>query len=124
MCPRHWKPLLLTSVVAALLLAASIDPIHAQGRGRGRPVRQGVFTTRQAPRGYQEPAYARGHSDGYQDGLADGRRRDRYDPADSRGYRDGDQGYVESYGSRDAYKDNYRAGFRQGYEMGYRAGTR
>ena len=120
----HWKPLLLASVVSAFLFAPFIDPALAQGRGRGRGARQGVFASRQVPRGFEEPAFARGHSDGYQDGLADGRRRDRYDPAGSRRYRDGDQGYVASYGSRDAYRDNYRAGFRQGYEAGYREGTR
>jgi len=118
----YWRPLLLTSVVSAFFVASSIDPAYAQGRGR--VLRQGVFTATQVPRGYQEPAYARGYSDGYRDGRADGRRRDRYDPADSRRYRDGDRGYADSYGSRDAYKDNYRAGFRQGYEAGYRENTR
>ena len=125
MCSRHWKSLLLSGVVSVLFLASSVDTANAQGRGRGRPVRQGVFAMKQTPpRGYQEPAFARGYSDGHQDGLADGRQRNHYDPADSREYRDGTQGYAASYGSRDAYRDNYRAGFRQGYEAGYRAGTR
>ena len=125
MCTRSWKPLLVTGVVSALLLASSADLAGAQGRGRGRPVRQGIVAARQMPpRGYQEPAFARGYSDGHQEGLADGRRRNRYDPADSRAYRDGNQGYVAAYGSRDAYRDNYRAGFRQGYDAGYREGTR
>jgi len=35
-------------------------------------------------------------------------------------YRDADQGFYLSYGSREAYKDNYRAGFRAGYDAGYR----
>jgi hypothetical protein len=70
--------------------------------------------------GFQEAASARGFSDGYERGLNDGRDRDRYDPVGSRDYRDGDNGYSGSYGSRDAYKNNYRAGFRQGYEEGYR----
>ena len=76
------------------------------------------------PRSQQEPAFARGYDDGYQDGRADGRTGLRYDPADSRQYRDGDGGYVTAYGSRDAYRNNYRAGFRQGYEAGYREATR
>jgi hypothetical protein len=75
---------------------------------------------RRAPGGYREPASARGYSDGYEVGLNDGRRGNRYDPVASRNYRDGDNGYFGSYGSRDAYRDNYRAGFRQGYEEGYR----
>jgi flagellar biosynthesis/type III secretory pathway protein FliH len=75
-------------------------------------------------RGYQEPAYARGFSDGYKHGLEDGRDRDRYDPVGHGDYRDGDQGYHGSYGSRDAYRNNYRSGFRPGYEEGYRDGAR
>ena len=73
-------------------------------------------------RGYQEPAFARGYSDGWKQGLDDGHDRDRYDPARHGDYRSADQGYNRSYGSRDAYKNNYRAGFRQGYEDGYRGG--
>jgi hypothetical protein len=76
-----------------------------------------------APRGYQEPAAARGYSDGYEKGLDDGRDRDRYDPVRHGDYRSGDEGYYREYGSRDAYRNNYRAGFRQGYEDGYRDGA-
>lgn len=83
------------------------------------PSGPGVFS-RQLPRSYQEPAFARGYADGYEQGLRDGRDRDRYDPVGSRDYREGDQGYYDRYGSRDAYKNNYRAGFRQGYDDGYR----
>lgn len=79
-------------------------------------------TSRRLPGGYQEPAFARGYADGYEEGLRDFRERDRYDPVGTRDYRNGDQGYYGSYGSRDAYKNNYRAGFRQGYEEGYRSG--
>ena len=71
-------------------------------------------------RGYQEPAFARGYSDGWEKGLDDGRDRDRYDPAGHREYRNADHGYDRGYGSKDAYKNNYRSGFRQGYEDGYR----
>jgi hypothetical protein len=78
----------------------------------------------QAPRGVrQEPASARGYSDGFKRGLDDGRSGDRYDAVGSREYRTGDAGYYREYGSRDAYRNNYRAGFRQGYEDGYRDGT-
>jgi flagellar biosynthesis/type III secretory pathway protein FliH len=75
-------------------------------------------------RGYQEPAFARGYSDGWEKGLEDSRDRDRYDPVRHGEYRSGDNGYQRSYGSRDAYKNNYRSGFRQGYEDGYRDSTR
>ena len=85
--------------------------------GRDRIIRRGGG-------GFQEAASARGYADGYERGLSDGRDRDRYDPVGSGDYRDGDNGYSGSYGSRDAYKNNYRAGFRQGYEDGFRDGTR
>jgi hypothetical protein len=75
-------------------------------------------------RGYQEPAFARGYSDGFEKGIEDGRDRDRYDPVRHSDYREADQGYSGSYGSKDAYKNNYRSGFRQGYEEGYRDATR
>lgn len=78
-----------------------------------------VFSQR-LPRGYQEPAFARGYSDGYTKGAEDSRDGDRYDPVGHKDYREADQGYSGSYGSKDAYKNNYRAGFRQGYEDGYR----
>jgi len=78
----------------------------------------------QARRGYQEPAFARGYSDGWQQGIDDGRDRDRYDPARHGEYKSADHGYERNYGSKDTYKNNYRSGFRQGYEEGYRNGTR
>jgi flagellar biosynthesis/type III secretory pathway protein FliH len=111
----RWKHLLLTGAVSTLVLGPAFE---AAAMGQYRvPITQGA-------RRHQETAYARGYEDGYRKGVADGRRGDRYDPAESREYRDADGGYTESYGSRDAYRTNYRAGFRQGYEDGYRAGTR
>ena len=86
------------------------DDVYGRGPGRTR--------------GYQEPAYARGYSDGFQQGADDGRDRDRYDPVRHGDYKDGDNGYERSYGSKDAYKNNYRSGYRQGYEEGYRNGNR
>ena len=92
--------------------------------------RGGVFQGRRGgrdgrlPLGYQEPAFARGYSDGWEKGVDDGRDRDRYDPVRHGDYKDGDQGYSRAYGSKDAYRNNYRAGFRQGYEDGYRDGAR
>lgn len=107
---------------------------YYNGRGDGRyrtggPVyqgrRDGIYDRGPGrTRGYQEPAYARGYSDGFQQGADDGRDRDRYDPVRHGDYKDGDNGYERSYGSKDAYKNNYRSGYRQGYEEGYRNGTR
>ena len=124
-----WKsafPVLLTT--ACLVAVPMSGALDAQGRGRGadrsRALKREAPPQRQLPRSQQEPAFARGYDDGYQDGAADGRQGLRYDPADSRQYRDGDGGYVDAYGTRDAYRNNYRAGFRQGYEAGYRGATR
>jgi len=82
-----------------------------------------VFGTTRRAGSYEEPAYARGYSDGVKQGTSDGRGRDSYDPVGHRSYRNGDEGYYGAYGSRDAYRNNYRAGYREGYEEGYRSWT-
>jgi len=136
---QNWKKqLILGAAVTAFALPA---PLDAQGRGRGqrkvqapgraepapskvegaeRDAPRSSAAGRGIPQKYEEPAFARGYEAGRELGLADARNGERYDPVASREYRDGDRGYVASYGSRDAYKSNYRAGFRQGYEEGYR----
>ena len=130
-----WKSAAAFILSAACLSAGPLaDPVSAQGRGkandrgnagaRGRALDRQAPPARQVPRSQQEPAFARGYDDGHQEGAADGRSGLRYDPVDSRQYRDGDGGYVSAYGARDAYRNNYRAGFRQGYEAGYREATR
>jgi hypothetical protein len=119
---QDWKRLVLTTAAGAALTASLHGgPLEAQGRGRSdRENSPRVFPGRSIPRGYEEPAFARGYNAGQERGRADARRGQRYDPVASREYRDGDRGYSAPYGSRDAYKSNYRAGFRQGYEDGYR----
>ncbi len=115
------KHLFFTAACATLTTSLLLGSLDAQGRGR--PDRDGprrVVPGRSIPRGYEEPAFARGYDAGRERGRADARGGQRYDPVASREYREGDRGYVASYGSRDAYKSNYRAGFRQGYEQGYR----
>ncbi len=83
-----------------------------------------VYGGSPAAGGYREPASARGYSDGYERGLDDAKHHNRYDPVGEKDYRDGDEGYKSSYGSKEAYKNNYRTGFRQGYEDGYRGAAR
>jgi hypothetical protein len=97
-----------TSIFIALALLATALPADAQGRGRG--IGRGGGTPPGATRGYQEPAFARGYADGFSHAQDDRQDRRRYDPVGHREYREGDQGFYRSYGSRDAYKDNYRAG--------------
>jgi len=122
---RRWKVVPLALVLSALC-AAPLAAGDDQGRGRGRSpsaiARQRALSRELPPR--YESAFERGYNDGYERGLADGRSGARYDPVESREYRQGDRGYTEKHGSRDAYRTNYRTGFRQGYEDGYRAGTR
>lgn len=118
---QGFKHLFSTAACAVLITPLLFSSLDAQGRNR--PERDGprrVVPGRSVPRGYEEPAFARGYEAGRERGRADARSGQRYDPVASREYRDGDRGYAVSYGSRDAYKSNYRAGFRQGYEDGYR----
>ena len=124
-----WTRLLLATVASALLsIPVNADqPVNAQ-RGwqrEGRRFRQDDRTgLRRTPRVSQEPAFARGYADGYDKGLADSRGRERYDPVRHKDYKEADQGYVGTYGTKDAYRNNYRAGFRQGYDDGYRDSTK
>ena len=113
----------ISLLVLSLILATTAVPADAQGRGRGVS-RFGAPTPpvpgSAAARVNQEPAYARGYSDGYRHAQQDRSDRRGYDPVAHRDYRDADQGFYRSYGSHEAYKDNYRAGFRAGYDAGYR----
>jgi hypothetical protein len=122
---RNWTRL-LAAFVACVAFAAPVvgAPSTSEQRGWRQNLRSDDRGGRRIPRGYQEPAFARGYDDGYAQGVADGRGRDRYDPVRHKDYRQADQGYVGSYGSKDAYRNNYRAGFRQGYDSGYRSSTR
>jgi hypothetical protein len=122
-------------LVTGALLGAALaipPPAAAQFGSRGAdPPGWGSAGGRRNDRGaartirrYQEPAYARGYSDGYQHGWNDGRDRDRYDPVGHPDYREANQGFYGGYGPRSAYRTNYRSGFRPGYEDGYRDGQR
>lgn len=118
---------LLAVAAACVVLAGPVaaHPWNADQRAwPGDVRRQGRDFARRPQRGYQEPAFSRGYSDGYSTGAADGRGRNGYDPVRHKDYRQGDIGYFSAYGSKDAYRNNYRAGFRQGYEEGYRDSTR
>jgi hypothetical protein len=65
-------------------------------------------------------AYENGYKDGADEGRKDFERRRAFEPTRRDRYRDGDHGYEDRYGSRDAYKADYRSGFRAGYEDAYR----
>jgi hypothetical protein len=130
---RQTRYLLAGTLTALLLTSAAAAAQEFRGasdrryRDDVRVSQQGRRDGRRGPRvfrGYQDPAFARGYSDGWDRGADDGRDRDRYDPVRHGDYRDANDGYSRTYGSKDAYRINYRAGFRQGYDDGYRDGVR
>jgi len=111
-----------TPFVVSLVIFVTPLTADAQGRGRGRGVeRLGALPL--SGRAYEEPAFARGYSDGFKHAQEDRRERRRYDPVGHRDYREADQGFSRSYGTLEAYRNNYRAGFRAGYDAGYRDDT-
>jgi hypothetical protein len=68
---------------------------------------------------YLSPAAEHGFRDGFERGLRDARRGNRFDPVHAREYRSGDRRYDRQYGSREAYKLEYRRAFQEGYQQGY-----
>src|SRR5262245_60629495 len=110
----RFSPYLVSFVIFVPPLTAD-----AQGRGRGRGgERLGALPL--TGRAYEEPAFARGYSDGFRHAQEDRRERRRYDPVGHRDYSEADQGFARSYGTLEAYRNNYRAGVRAGYVAGFR----
>jgi len=117
----------------ALILVVAV-PAAAQSRGSQRrpdPPRnnqpasrfderdsRAVRDRRAVPR--FDLAFLNGDEDGYEAGLKDRRRGDRFDPIREKRYRSADHGYDRRYGPKDLYKNRYREGFRRGYQEGYR----
>ncbi|MBS1793797.1 MAG: hypothetical protein JSS81_08080 [Acidobacteria bacterium] len=64
-------------------------------------------------------AQQNGYRDGYNKGIEEYREGDRYNPEDTRPYRNGTNGYDRSMGSKDQYKQIYRQAFLQGFRQGY-----
>jgi len=122
--------LALTLVVATPTLAACQtwhDPRWDDRRSdqRGRPDprdERGGVNSRAIPR--FDEAFRNGQDDGYEAGLRDGQRGERFDPVGEKRYRSGDRNYDRRYGPKELYKDRYRDGFRRGYDEGYRDGRR
>jgi len=121
----------------ALILAVA-TPAAAQSRGNQRrpdPPRDTQPSGRFDSRDFRDPwnrripqrfdlAFFNGQEDGYEAGLKDARRSDRFDPIREKRYRSADHGYDRRYGPKDVYKNRYRDGFRRGYQEGYRDGLR
>lgn len=76
-------------------------------------------------------SYSRGYDDarriardnGYREGLHHGeeaaRHRRAFDLNREKDYRNADEGYKRSYGSREEYREAYRGGFAEGYRAAY-----
>jgi hypothetical protein len=103
----RWAPVPAPVVVAPPYLAPPPPPVVVEPRAvYGRP----TF------------AFDNGYSDGYREGLNDGRHRHRNDPFAESRWRNADHGYDREFGSRDFYRVNYRHGFENGYARGYSEG--
>jgi len=68
---------------------------------------------------YRSPAIEQGFRDGFERGIRDARRGNRFDPVHAPEYRSGDRRYDRRYGPRESYKREYRRAFREGYRRGY-----
>ena len=68
-------------------------------------------------------AMERGYRDGYQLGLADGRRHRRSDMYGMNQYRNPSNGYTSGWGSRGGFEQAYREGFSRGYREGFNKGS-
>ena len=115
------------------------EPIHSDvvsggwccargARVRGADLRQRlsaghVLPATPPPRAaYVSVATQSGYRDGLEAGRDDWRHHDRFDPANSRRYRNADHDYDRRYGPRDEYKREYRAAFERGYREGFGGG--
>jgi flagellar biosynthesis/type III secretory pathway protein FliH len=72
---------------------------------------------------YYRIAQQNGYQDGLNKGIEEAREGDRYNPQDTRPYKNGLNGYDRSFGNRDEYKRIYRQAFLQGFRRGYSQGN-
>jgi hypothetical protein len=101
----------------ALTLSAALMPAAASAQYRPDYYggRYGFRETDSYSIGYQ-----RGFRDGNNHGVKDARKREGFNYAHSRDYRNGDRGYRRHYGPRHEYVAGYRSGYVNGYRSGYR----
>jgi len=75
--------------------------------------------------GYRDNAFSagfeRGQSDGQHEGWNDGRHGKRMEFWRESDYRDADNGYHRSFGSRAAYQQGYRRGYQESYRQAYQS---
>lgn len=110
-----WGAGLLAGAVLALPQAVSAD--HEQDdRGWRRYENRDYAYGRYGRHGRGfDLGFERGYRDGIKQGEKDASKRRTFDPRRHDDYRDGDEGYRSSYGSRRDYSNGYRRGFEEGY---------
>ncbi len=104
----------LTIPAAALALALSATPAHAQwGRIFGQD-RDDYYrgNTRQI-------AYDNGYREGLDHGQNAARANRPFDLDREKDYRNADEGYRREYGDKDRYRAEFRRGFAEGYHQAY-----
>ena len=70
-------------------------------------------------RGGYDVAAELGYRDGVKTGIKDSRDKHSFRPTEHDQWKDGDRGYHDSLGSKDAYKASYRKAYEAGYRDGY-----
>jgi hypothetical protein len=69
--------------------------------------------------GYRDVAGDIGYRDGLVAGAKDAREGHSYRPQEHDSWKDGDHGYVGSFGDKNDYKHTYRESYEGGYRHGY-----
>lgn len=62
-----------------------------------------------------------GYRDGWEDGEDAGMERDAYHPQNSGDYQKATNGYEDTFGDKDLYKEAYRSAYLSGYKAGFRS---
>ena len=106
---------ILTIPAAALALALSATPAHAQfGRIFGQDRDDNYY------RGdVRQIAYQNGYNEGIEHGQIAVRDRRPFDLQRETDYRNADEGYRREYGNKDRYREEFRRGFAEGYHAAY-----
>jgi flagellar biosynthesis/type III secretory pathway protein FliH len=105
---------LFTIPAAALALALSATPAHAQwGRIFGQD-RDDYYRGNA-----RQIAYDNGYREGMDHGQQAARSNRPFNLEREKDYRNADEGYRREYGNKDRYRDDFRRGFAEGYRQAY-----
>ena len=87
---------------------------YFNGNYGGRAVDPDYYDTQRIARDY-------GFKDGYYDGRQAGMERDAYHPENSGDYQKATNGYEDTFGDKDVYRQSYREAYLRGYDSGWRS---